>query len=111
MSDDNNNSTPDTGELAQKLNLETGRISWQELQRHFARGVVLVVSRPLDLIEVAIKLTQDDTPQFERWLAEGLLRRALDEDARGWHAADTEFWSVVVAPWVLVQATDVSTSI
>ena len=104
MSDDNNNSIPDSGDLARKLNLETGKISWQELQRHFARGVVLVVGRPLDLIEVAIKLSQDDTPQFERWLAEGLLWRARDEDARQWHAADAEFWSVVVAPWVLVQA-------
>lgn len=94
----------DPEELRQKLNQETGKISWEELQRHFARGIVLVVSDRLDLIEVAVKFTEDDTQQFEAWLAEKLVWRAQDEDAQRWHDAKTEFWSVVVAPWVLVQA-------
>lgn len=104
MPENNDNLDPDSLDLAEKLNLETGKISWEELQRHFARGVVLVVDGELDLIEVAIKLSEDDKPQFEVWLNNKQLWRAQDEDARQWHAASTEFWSVVVAPWVLVQA-------
>jgi len=104
MPDNNDNSPPDEDDLQQKLNLETGRISWAELQRHFAHGVVLVVSGQLDLIEVAIKLSEDDKQQFETWLNNAQLWRARDEDARQWNEANTEFWSVVVAPWVLVQA-------
>lgn len=104
MTENNHDLTPDTGDLTQKLNLETGKISWRELQRHFARGVVLVICGQLDLLEVAVKLTEDNTPQFENWLNDGLLWRARDADARRWHREGTEFWSVVVAPWVLVQA-------
>lgn len=104
MPDNNDDLNSQEGDLSQKLNLETGQISWSELQRHFARDVVLVVAAELDLIEVASKLSEDDAPQFEAWLNNKQLWRAQDEDARQWHAANTEFWSVVVAPWVLVQA-------
>ena len=46
--------------LKQQLNMETGRIAWPELQRHFARGVVIKVEPGLDLVEVAIKFVKDD---------------------------------------------------
>ena len=90
-------------ELRQKLNLETGQLSWPELQRHFARGVVVVVGRELDLIEVAAALAEDDKACFEAWIEAEQVWRATDEDAKRWHANDTGFWSAVVAPWVLVQ--------
>lgn len=90
--------------LNTKLNLETGKLSWPELQRHFARGMVIVVGPELDLIEVAAKLTEDDKAQFETWTGEHHVWRANDEDAIAWQASEPLFWSVVVAPWVLVQA-------
>ena len=103
MPENNDNLPPDSLELADKLKLETGRLSWRELQRHFARGVVIVVSAELDLIDVAIKLTEDDKAQFEAWTAQNQVWRANDEDAIGWQESAPVFWSVVVAPWVLVQ--------
>ena len=42
-----------TEELSIRLNTETARISWQELERHFARGALLTVSPGLDLVEVS----------------------------------------------------------
>lgn len=90
-------------ELFHKLNLETGRILWPELQRHYARGVLIVVSTGMDLVQVATVMANDDTAQVQAWLESGHLRRAQDEDAQRWQAATTEFWSCVVAPWVLVQ--------
>lgn len=104
MTEDNDNLPVDHGDVRQKLNFETGRINWAELQRHFARGIVVVVSGELDLIEVAVKLHEDDKHQFETWVNNKQIWRARDDDARQWQAANTEFWSVVVAPWVLVQA-------
>lgn len=90
-------------ELRQKINLETGKLGWDELARHFAGGVVVVVSPALDLVDVAVKFCADDKAQFEAWTRDGLVHRARDEDARRWHANNTVFWSAVVAPWVLVQ--------
>jgi len=94
---------PGSDELKTKLNLETGKLSWPELQRHFARGMVIVAGKELDLIEVAIKLTEDDKRQFESWVSARQVWRANDDDALQWQQSNPEFWSVVVSPWVLVQ--------
>jgi len=93
-------------ELRQKIKLETGQLSWQELQRHFAHGVVVVVSQELDLIEVAAAFAEDDKARFEAWIEANKVWRAKDDDAIQWHASNAEFWSAVVAPWVLVQLKD-----
>jgi len=103
MSENEHNQGPEEPDLATKLNLETGQLSWPELQRHFARGMVVVVGQDLDLVEVAIKLTEDDKASFEYWTEQRKVWRANDDDALRWQEAGANFWSVVVAPWVLVQ--------
>ncbi len=85
------------------LNAQTGRISWTELQRHFAAGVVLVVASDLDLIDVAARVIEDSREQVKDWMEAGRLARAETAHARAWEAAQAEFWTVVAAPWVLVQ--------
>jgi len=93
-------------ELKELLNGQTGKLSWSELQRHFARGSVIIATPELDLIQVGIKIIEDDKAQIEAWLNGGQLTRATDDHARDWQAMQPhpEFWSTVVAPWVLVQA-------
>lgn len=90
-------------ELRQKINLETGSIEWSELVRHFAKGMVVVIGADLDLIEVAERFAADDQTQVAAWIEQDKISRAQDDDARRWHENDSTFWSVVVAPWVLVQ--------
>ena len=93
----------DNDELKAKLNTETGRISWDELMPHFARGVVIKVAAELDLVEVAASFATDDRERVEGWLKGGELARASDDDARQWSETSPSFWAVVAAPWVLVQ--------
>lgn len=90
-------------ELRQKINLETARIGWQEVHRHFARGVVLVAAAELDLVEVGLRLARDDKAQIKAWNDADQLRHASDDDARRWMQRDAVLWALVVAPWVLVQ--------
>ena len=90
-------------ELRQKINLETGSIAWSELVRHFAKGSVVLIGSELDLIEVAERFAADDQSQVAEWIEENKISRAMDDDAPRWNEHSTEFWSVVVAPWVLVQ--------
>lgn len=90
-------------EMKTKLNAETGKLVWQELEKHYARGVVIKVSPDLDLIEVAACFAEDNKEPIEVWLTSGELERAIDEDARRWHKEDPLFWAIVVAPWVLAQ--------
>ena len=86
-----------------KLNLETARIAWKELQRFFASGGAIFVSQELDLIEVAFQLSEDNKLQVERWMLAGQVAVVSDEQALAWYEADAEMWAVVVSPYVLVQ--------
>ena len=90
-------------ELRQTLNIESGKLAWEELQVHFARGVVVVVDSKLDLIEVSSKFVNDDKHAIEEWMAEKKIGRATDDNAKRWLKNKTEFWAVVVPPWVLIQ--------
>ncbi len=89
--------------LRAKLNTETAKVAWSELQRHHARGVVVCVSAALDLIDVAVAMAEDNGAVIGLWMQAGKVSKATDEQARGWLARDPDLWSVVVAPWVLVQ--------
>jgi hypothetical protein len=95
--------------LRAKLNMETSRIDWKELQRFFAGGAAVQVSNGLDLVDVALQMHADNKPQIESWLAAGTLGKVTDEQAAAWLAADAEVWAVVVSPWVLVQQIEAST--
>ena len=96
----------DFEQLTVRLNTETARITWQELERHFARGVLITVSPELDLVQVGAHMIHDDKTIIDAWLESGELGKTSDDDARRWSESEpgSELWAVVVAPWVLVQA-------
>ena len=89
--------------LRAKLNGETAKMGWAEMQRHHARGVVVRVAGELDLIDVAVAMAHDDGVAVSRWMQAGQVGKVTDDQARDWLARDPALWSVVVAPWVLVQ--------
>lgn len=92
-------------ELQSRLNSETGKLAWKELERHFARGAVIKVAAELDLIEVATLMARDDKGAIERLIHAGKISRASTSDAEDWNTRAPVFWTVVVAPWVLTQET------
>jgi hypothetical protein len=90
-------------ELHDKINRETARVQWSELERHFAHGSVVYVSEELDLVEVALRIAHDDKASITRWMNEGKVAKVSDLQARTWEAAATPLWASVVSPFVLVQ--------
>lgn len=88
-----------SGELLQ----QTARVSWQELETHFARGVVIHVASELDLVEVATCFANDDKAAIEQWIESEQIEHLGTEKAKDWSGRDPELWGVVVAPWVVVQ--------
>lgn len=89
--------------LRAKINGETARMHWKELERFFASGVVIAVSADLDLVEVALQIANDNKDAIARWMEEGRVGRANDAQAAVWHEQDAQLWAVVVKPWILVQ--------
>jgi len=86
-----------------RLTGEIGELNWSELVRHFARGVVVAVRGDVDLVDAALCLAEDDAMLLQRWIDDGRIARASDDDARDWTARAPTFRCVVIAPWVLAQ--------
>ena len=115
MSKNNSNSenslnpeTENTISQEQRINLETARIGWQELQRYFAMGVLIVIEREMDLVSMASAFIDDDSDRIQSLMADRNLRKVGTRDAKRWNQVNMEFWAVVVTPWVLVQEVDQS---
>ena len=98
-------STEDINELIARLNGETAKIEWHQLQKHYASGSVLAIAAGFDLIKVAIALHRDDTAQIKQWLAEESVKQVTDSQAQRWHQQNTLVWALVIPPFVLVQET------
>ena len=90
-------------ELMAQLNKETAKLSWNELERHFARGSVVKIEQGEDLIKAAVLFANDDAKAIEAKMSQGLVANASMDDAKTWNERESEFWAVVVAPFVLVQ--------
>ena len=86
-----------------RINQETARIPWRDLQRFFAQGRVIAVDPGLDLVELALRCARDEAQTIAADLEQGRLAPVSDDRARAWLEADAEVWAVVVKPWVLVQ--------
>jgi hypothetical protein len=92
--------------LRAKINRETAKIPWKELQRFFAQGRVVFVSSELDLVEVAVGAADDRSAELESWMSDGKIATVTDEQARRWLELDALLWTVVVKPWVFIQEID-----
>ncbi|MDG1311061.1 MAG: DUF2288 domain-containing protein [Porticoccaceae bacterium] len=95
--------TTDQQTLIARLNSETAKISWIELQKHYASGNVLGVAPSADLIKVAIALNQDNAPQIQTWLGDKSVFEIADQQAMDWYENQTILWALVIPPFVLVQ--------
>ena len=65
--------------------------------------MVVAVKPGNDLIAVACEFARDNKSAVEQWLKEGAIFQPSDEDSLNWLDRNSLHWSVVVAPWVLVQ--------
>ena len=98
----------DTQHLNHKLNLETARIHWHELQTHFARGMVIWVAAELDLVNIAHLIAADNSAAIALLMHEGKLAPVSTAQAQQFWQHNTALWAVVVAPWVLVQSIEIA---
>ena len=80
---------------------------WEWLSPHAARARVILVGAMLDLVDVGIALTDDNTQLVQSWIDDGWLRHPSAEELSDWNAdKDKQFTSLVVPPFVLVRIQD-----
>ena len=71
----------DETDLKTRLNRETARIHWHELQPHFARGTTVFVAPDLDLVEVACQFAEDNAAEIQRLMTAQRVGRVTEPDA------------------------------
>ncbi len=86
-----------------KINSETARIPWRDLQRFFATGKTLYLTAELDLVKAAYAFQEDRTEQVDNWIKQEKITAVSTAQAKDWIENDSQVWAVVVKPWVLVQ--------
>lgn len=90
--------------LRAEINSQTARMPWTELLRFFATGTVIFVSEELDLVNVGVQISLDNKTAVAQWLEEKRIGPVSDEQAKVWLDTEARLWTVVVKPWLLVQA-------
>lgn len=89
--------------LKQKLNFETAKISWKEIEPFFAKGTLLQIERGDDLVNVADLIASNKVKEMESLILNKKIAFATPEWVRKNCLPTTELWTVVVAPYVLCQ--------
>ena len=97
------NSNEDEAVQRARINSETAKIAWQDLQRFLAQGHAIYVAPDLDMIDVAWEMSRDSKEQLEAWMADAKVGQVSDAQAIEWLDGNALMWCVVVRPWVLVQ--------
>ncbi len=90
-------------ELFAKLNGETAIVAWQEIERFFAKGNLLLVEKGVDLINCAADMSMDNGAEIGKLINEEKIQAMPVEFVKANCKPDTEFWTVVVAPYILAQ--------
>jgi len=86
-----------------KINSETAKIPWKELQRYFAGGHTLLIATNLDLVDVACAFHHDEVRIVGTWTDKHQVCAVTADQAKNWFDNDDSLWAVVVKPWVLLQ--------
>ena len=95
--------TEDEIPLKERLNLETAKISWKEIEAFFAKGTLLQIEESEDLVNVAELIAANNEKEIETLIVNKKIAFATTDWVRKNCKPTTQLWTVVVAPYVLCQ--------
>ena len=86
-----------------ELKDECAAVFYKEVEKFFAKGMLVFVAEDLDIIKVAMAIAADDTEQIQQWIAGEQVLRVHDEFAKKWSANNEVMMAITAVPCVLVQ--------
>ena len=89
--------------LRKKFETEIENADWAMLKEHHQRGALFLVDEPLDFIDVAIALAEDNLENVKKWQGARSLRSASDIEISEWEKDPYEFILkfVIVQPFII----------
>jgi len=88
-----------------QLKEEKAEVSWSDLIPHAQRDAIILVNENLDLIRVGEAIAKDESLLVQHWISEQLIRKPLQIELSNWNGQpETQFTTIIVQPFVLIQA-------
>jgi len=87
--------SPEKQEIIDNLHQETAKIAWAELQRFFAGGRVIQVSKEMDILKVAAAMVEDKATEIQQWMNDDMISSPSDEQAAQWYKNEVVLWALV----------------
>jgi hypothetical protein len=90
--------------LRKELESTLGPVKWEDLRKHMARDVIILVSEQLHILDAAVKVAENDQYQVAAWIADGILTKPNAQQLALWETnLELPFLSIVVQPFILIQ--------
>lgn len=91
-------------DLKTRLNQDLAEIEWKDLIPHAQRDAIIIVTKHLDILEVAVAIAQDNTDAVQHWISEALIDKPSSEQLTIWNAdPSVVFKTLILQPFVLIQ--------
>ena len=87
----------------EELKQECAPIHYHEIERFFAKGMLVLVSPELDIIDIALLVQADNAQQLNQLIEVGKVIRVHDEHAIKWSNEKAQLLALTAVPWLLVQ--------
>ncbi len=87
----------------QELKDECAPVFYKEIEKFFAKGMLVLVAEALDIIKVALAIQADDKQTMQKWIDQSLVVRVHDDHAIKWSKTNEPLMAITAVPWVLVQ--------
>lgn len=92
-------------DIQKQLQEELAPMDWGTIIPHAKRDAVIVVDGSLDLLSVGMAIAKDEVNQVNHWISELLIHKPTEQELTDWNdEPEREFQTLIVQPYVLVQA-------
>lgn len=82
--------------------LDEAELEW--LKPHIQKDVVIIVVPDLDILDVGMAISSDNTQSVQHWISEQLLVKPSSDILSRWNSNPTQkFQALIVQPYILVQ--------
>ena len=93
-------------EMKKKLAHEILNEEWVVMAPHYKRGALILISKKLDLVDVATAIAMDNATQIETWIENQLLAKPTLDEVQSFEKNKTRFDSIIIQPFVIARVLD-----
>ena len=86
-----------------ELKQECAPIAYKEIEQFFARGMLVLVAKDMDILDVALLVQEDNSLAMEKLIKQNKVIRVHDDFAIKWSKDNPQLLAITAVPWLLVQ--------